>query len=110
MSAKKNLLFIMSLTLFISNIIYIPRATAKAALSIDSKTAVLIENNSGRILYEKNKDKEMIPASITKIMTLNLIFDAMSKKIKLTDEVTKVNMLPQWVAHRSFLNLAKHKM
>ena len=33
MSAKKNLLFIMSLTLFISNIIYIPRATAKAALS-----------------------------------------------------------------------------
>lgn len=64
MSAKKNLLFIMSLTLFISNIIYIPRATAKAALSIDSKTAVLIENNSGRILYEKNKDKEMIPASI----------------------------------------------
>ncbi len=89
MSAKKNLLFIMSLTLFISNIIYIPRATAKAALSIDSKTAVLIENNSGRILYEKNKDKEMIPASITKIMTLNLIFDALSsKKIKLTDEVT----------------------
>ena len=55
MSVKKNLLFIMSLTLFISNIIYIPRATAKAALSIDSKTAVLIENNSGRILYEKNK-------------------------------------------------------
>ena len=89
MSAKKNLIFIMSLTLFISNIIYIPRATAKAALSIDSKTAVLIENNSGRILYEKNKDKEMIPASITKIMTLNLIFDALSsKKIKLTDEVT----------------------
>ena len=89
MSVKKNLLFIMSLTLFISNIIYIPRATAKAALSIDSKTAVLIENNSGRILYEKNKDKEMIPASITKIMTLNLIFDALSsKKIKLTDEVT----------------------
>ena len=80
MSAKKNLLFIMSLTLFISNIIYIPRTTAKAALSIDSKTAVLIENNSGRILYEKNKDKEMIPASITKIMTLNLIFDALSSK------------------------------
>lgn len=114
MSAKKCLLFIMSLILFTSNFIYIPPATAKtvsynktffsntaakqqnnddnqtnSALSIDSKTAVLIENNSGRILYEKNKDKEMIPASITKIMTLNLIFDALSaKKIKLTDEVT----------------------
>lgn len=61
MSAKKNLFIYNVPYSFISNIIYIPRATAKAALSIDSKTAVLIENNSGRILYEKNKDKEMIP-------------------------------------------------
>ena len=55
------------------------------SLNISSKSAVLIENNNGRILYSKNKDKEMIPASITKIMTLNLIFDALeSGKIKQT--------------------------
>ena len=53
MSAKKNLLFIMSLTLFISNIIYIPRATAKAALSIDSKTAVLIEQQRQNPIRKK---------------------------------------------------------
>ena len=59
------------------------------SLNISSKSAVLIENNNGRILYSKNKDKEMIPASITKIMTLNLIFDALeSGKIKLDDEVS----------------------
>lgn len=59
------------------------------ALDISAKSAVLIENNSGRVLYNKNKDKEMIPASITKIMTLNLIFDAIdSGKIKLNDEVS----------------------
>ena len=59
------------------------------SLKISSKSAVLIENNSGRILYSKSKDKEMIPASITKIMTLNLIFDALeSGKIKLDDEVS----------------------
>lgn len=59
------------------------------ALDISAKSAVLIENNSGRVLYDKNKDKEMIPASITKIMTLNLIFDAIdSGKIKLSDEVS----------------------
>lgn len=58
-------------------------------LQISAKSAVLIENNSGRVLYNKNKDKEMIPASITKIMTLNLIFDAIdSGKIKLNDEVS----------------------
>ena len=62
---------------------------AGAALPITAKSAVLIENSSGRILYEKNKDKEVIPASITKIMTLLLIFDALEeKKISLKDSVT----------------------
>lgn len=60
-----------------------------AALPITAKSAVLIENSSGRILYEKNKDKEVIPASITKIMTLLLIFDALDEnKISLKDSVT----------------------
>ena len=60
-----------------------------AALPITAKSAVLIENSSGRILYEKNKDKEVIPASITKIMTLLLIFDALDeRKISLKDSVT----------------------
>ena len=57
--------------------------------SIMAKAAVLIENNSGRILYEKEKDMELIPASITKIMTLLLIFEAIhSGKISLEDSVT----------------------
>lgn len=58
-------------------------------LDITAKSAVLIENSSGRILYEKEKDTELIPASITKIMTLLLIFDALDqKKISLTDSVS----------------------
>lgn len=59
------------------------------ALNITAKAAVLIENNSGRILYEKSKDTELIPASITKIMTLLLIFEAIDqKKISLEDSVS----------------------
>lgn len=58
-------------------------------LNITAKSAVLIENNSGRILYQKGKNKELIPASITKIMTLLLIFEAIhDKKISLDDEVS----------------------
>ena len=58
-------------------------------LDITAKAAVLIENDSGRILYEKSKDTELIPASITKIMTLLLIFDALDqKKITLKDTVS----------------------
>lgn len=58
-------------------------------LNITAKAAVLIENNSGRILFEKKKDEELIPASITKIMTLLLIFEALEqKKITLEDSVS----------------------
>lgn len=58
-------------------------------IDISAKSAVLIDNNSGQIIYEKNKDKKVIPASITKIMTLLLIFDALKQeKIKLADEVS----------------------
>jgi D-alanyl-D-alanine carboxypeptidase (penicillin-binding protein 5/6) len=58
-------------------------------LNITAQSAVLIENSSGRILYQKEKDTERIPASITKIMTLLLIFDALqSETIHLEDMVT----------------------
>lgn len=60
-----------------------------SSMDITAKSAVLIENNSGRILYEKEKDVELIPASITKIMTLLLIFEALEqKKISLKDSVS----------------------
>lgn len=62
---------------------------ANDSMGITAKSAVLIENHSGRILYEKAKDKELIPASITKIMTLLLIFDAIKAgKISLEDEIS----------------------
>ncbi len=58
-------------------------------LGITARAAVLIENSSGRVLYEKDKDKELVPASITKIMTLLLIFEAIDEgKIALTDPVS----------------------
>ena len=58
-------------------------------LEITAPSAVLIENAGGRILYEKEKDQERIPASITKIMTLLLIFDALKQgQISLEDMVT----------------------
>lgn len=60
-----------------------------AGLNITAKSAVLLEGSTGRIIYEQNKDEKLIPASITKIMTLLLIFEALDKgKIKLEDKVT----------------------
>ena len=58
-------------------------------LDIDSKSCVLMESSTGMVLYENNQNEKLSPASITKIMTLVLIFDAIhSGKIKLTDVAT----------------------
>lgn len=65
------------------------KSSSQTGVSILAKAAVLIENKSGRILFEKEKDAELIPASITKIMTLLLIFEALhDEKITLEDNVS----------------------
>ena len=44
-------------------------------LSIGAPSAILIERETGTVLYEKNADERLSPASVTKIMTLLLIFE-----------------------------------
>ena len=63
--------------------------TAKTAgPKISAPSALLMEASTGTVIYEKNADEPRNPASVTKIMTLILIFDALqSGKIRLTDEV-----------------------
>lgn len=57
-------------------------------LDIDAKAAVLIDGNSGRVLYAQNEKKHLPPASVTKVMTLLLILEGCeSGKISLDDEV-----------------------
>ena len=58
-------------------------------LGISAESGIIMEASSGKVLYEKEADKELPPASVTKIMTLLLIFDAFeSGQIHLEDEVT----------------------
>ena len=81
------------------------------ALNLTAKAAVLIENNSGRILYEKSKDKELVPASITKIMTLLLIFEALEKgKISLDDPVSVSNYAAQMGGSQVFLEPGEYML
>lgn len=61
---------------------------AADAVTISAPSAVLMEASTGQVIYEKNPDEQRSPASITKIMTLILIFDAIDAgKIKMTDSV-----------------------
>ncbi len=60
-----------------------------ANLAVNAKSAVIMEPMTGKILFEQNQDEMLAPASVTKIMTLLLIYDAVSqKKISWEDSVT----------------------
>ncbi|MGN0315752.1 MAG: D-alanyl-D-alanine carboxypeptidase family protein [Fusicatenibacter sp.] len=57
-------------------------------LGLSSPSVLLMEESTGAIIYQKNADEQRSPASITKIMTLILIFDELEKgNLKLEDEV-----------------------
>lgn len=47
------------------------------SLTITAKSAILMERSTGTVLFEHDADKQMPPASITKVMTLLLVFEAM---------------------------------
>lgn len=65
-----------------------PAAESYTGLEITAPSAILMEASTGIVICEKNADEPRNPASVTKIMTLILIFDALqSGKIHLTDEV-----------------------
>lgn len=57
-------------------------------LNLDSESAILIEQNSGKILYEHNIHERLHPASVTKVMSLLLIMEALdSGKITLDTQI-----------------------
>lgn len=59
------------------------------SLAVSAPSAVLMEASTGQVIYDKDADTKRPPASVTKIMTLLLIFDALKDgKIKLEDQVT----------------------
>lgn len=64
------------------------RVHAEGEELISAPSGVLMETSTGEIIYEKAKDEKRSPASITKIMTLILIFDELERgKLNLTDKV-----------------------
>jgi len=62
--------------------------TQSADLSLECKSAILMEAGTGRVLYEQNADEALPPASVTKVMTLLLVMEAIEEgKISLEDTV-----------------------
>ena len=64
-------------------------AEGNTDLGLNAKSAILMEESTGNILYESNPDERLPIASVTKVMTMLLIMEAVdSGKISLDDMVT----------------------
>ena len=85
---KKFISFLIVLLIAITQVSIIFADTEEAKLDIVSKSAVLMDASTGKILYEKNSHEKLPPASVTKVMTMLLICEALeSGKIKEDDDV-----------------------
>lgn len=81
---------------FLSVVLLLPLPTARAletpdsaALPIAAPSAILLEKETGQVLYEKNADQRQPPASVTKVMTLLLLMeDIEAGKLAVDDIVT----------------------
>ncbi len=91
----KILSFVTSLSIVFTAFIVTVNATdsitgvTATAPYVECKSAILMEASTGQVLYEQNADEALPPASVTKIMTLLLVMEAIEKgKLKYDDMVT----------------------
>src|SRR5690625_2242764 len=90
----KRYIYILGLTLFIFFQFALPICAeesekADVKLAEDAKASILLERDTGEVLYEKNAHEKLPPASMTKVMTLLLIMEAIEKdKLALDEQIT----------------------
>ncbi len=89
MKRKRVIAFALAVLLSVSSIGLGVGAEEKEEESLAAPSAILMEANTGKVLYEKNADEQRACASITKVMTLLLVMEALDDgRISLTDMVS----------------------
>ncbi|MBM7557200.1 D-alanyl-D-alanine carboxypeptidase family protein [Halanaerobacter jeridensis] len=85
LNLKRNIsLLLIVLILFSTNVVF----AQSQGFDVEAKSAILMEFETGQILFRKNENLELPPASITKIMTLLLTAEAIEEgKASLDDQV-----------------------
>ena len=79
-----GLMFCMLCTLLV-----VPSNAVEFTGEINAKSAILMEQSSGKVLFEYNSDEALPPASVTKVMTILLVLEAIDEgKITIDDPVT----------------------
>ena len=91
------------LSLLLTFVLFVPymdfTAQAAGTVYIKSETAVLMDAKTGTVLYDKNMNRQMHPASITKIMTGMLALEIADEKELMTTSHNAVYSLPYNTSH-----------
>lgn len=85
---KKVLLVLIGIVLLLPNV----KVNAEELnLAENAKSAILIEASTGEIIFEKNSHERLVPASMTKMMSMLLIIESIEKGIISWDEMVTVS-------------------
>lgn len=76
---------------------------AEDSLMLASEAAILMDAETGQVLYEKNANQKMYPASITKIMTAMLALRELNPQEELTVSQSAVDAVPRTSSHIGLL-------
>ena len=93
---KTNRIFSLFFTLLLAITLLVPAAAAEGDAptlpeppELNCQAALLVDYNTGNVVYAKNEHQEMYPASLTKIMTALLVLEAVDQgQLSLGDELT----------------------
>lgn len=89
---KNSIIFIFIAVIISTGLVYNKAQAAPAdPLNIQAEAALLVDAQSGRILYQKNPDEQLHPASMTKMMTEYLVLEAIKNKKLSWDDVTSID-------------------
>lgn len=102
---KKRMFCFLLVTIIVSSAMYGFSISAKEySTKIDAKSAILVDAATGTVLFEQNSDEALPPASVTKIMTLLLVMEAIdAQKISLDDKVVASDYASQMGGSQIYL-------
>jgi len=93
---------------FFFSFLSVALAQTDAPPSIGAKQAFLVDSATGAVLYAKNEDERMSPSSMSKMMTMYMVFDALkSGKLKLEDTLPVSERAWRQEGSRMFLNVGE---
>ena len=93
----KKLICVFLAALILSTPAYAVETITDDAIDIKAPSAILMEKTSGEVIYEKNAHEKRPPASVTKVMTLLLIVEAIERgDISLHGHCLRARRLLRW--------------